>query len=176
MDLKALLALIHHAFEQPDQLSDHLPAAEHEAHDQEPGEEPELLVGKRHVLRLPRRAAAVSKVLPAEDGLVEYVGLGEVGRVAGALVLAVVQLGDPRGDLAHLPPPQPGFHQLLAVLLLQLPQLGVDLERLVEIRVAAAKIAEGKRGLGWRSRVGEKRIGGRGVRTDCGRNWGDHEP
>uniref|UniRef100_A0A0D9XH49 Ubiquitin-like domain-containing protein n=1 Tax=Leersia perrieri TaxID=77586 RepID=A0A0D9XH49_9ORYZ len=39
-------------------------------------------------------------------------------------------VGDAGGDLAHLPPPEPGVDEAVAVLLLHAPQLGVDAERL----------------------------------------------
>lgn len=177
--LKALLALIHHWLEQHDQFGDHLPPPEHEADDEEPCEEPQLLVGESHVL-LRRASAAVPEVLTAEDGLVEDVGLGEVRRVARPLVLSVVELGDPSGDLTNFPPPEPRLHQLLAVLLLQFPELGIDLERLVEIRIVPETIQEGNKDWGSRSppeATKEKQEGVDGIwLTDSGRRWGDREP
>lgn len=137
--LEVPLGLIHQRLELIRQAADHLPPAQHEANNQEPGEEPELLVGEGGVLRRP-----IPEVLPAEDSLIEDVGLGQVGRVARPLVLAVVELSDPGCDLPDLPPPQPGLHQLLPVLLLELPQLRVDLEGLVEIRVVPIAAVIGK--------------------------------
>nr|CAD1837945.1 unnamed protein product [Ananas comosus var. bracteatus] len=64
----------------------------------EPYEEAELLVRECDL----GGGGSGAEVLAVEVGLVEDEGLGEVGGVAGAAVLAVVQLGDAGRDLAHL--------------------------------------------------------------------------
>lgn len=78
---------------------------------------------------------AVLEILAGQNGVVENVGLGEIASLAGPHVLPEVQLSDSRSDLADFPSLQPRFHQLLPILLLELPNLSVHLEHLVEIRI-----------------------------------------
>lgn len=117
-----------------EQMLNHVPAIQDQADGDEPGDEPELLVGEAEVVKR-ASAAAVLEVLAGENGVVEDVGLGEVAGLAGPHVLPEIQLGDARRDLADLPPLEAGFHQLLPILLLELPHLRVHLEHLVEIRI-----------------------------------------
>lgn len=112
-------------------------------HDEEPRDEPKLLVPDQE--RLVPAAAAVrprcrrgAKVAAAVDGLVEDVGADERARLGGAEVARVVELADPGGDLADLPAAEAGGDELPAALLLQAPEPRVGLERLAAVVVPAA--------------------------------------
>lgn len=84
------------------------------------------------------RARRGAKVAAAVDGLVEDVGPDERPRLGGAEVPRVVELPDPRGDLADLPSAEPAGDELPAALLLQAPQARVRLEGLAAVVVPAA--------------------------------------
>lgn len=92
--------------------------------------EPQLLAPQPELhLPLARRL----KIPPAQDRLVEDVGLDQEPRLAGAEILVVVELADPGGDLADLPAAEAGGEEVPAVLLLEAPELGVGLEGLLEV-------------------------------------------
>lgn len=94
---------------------------------QEPRVEPQLLSPNLEIIRLRHL-----EVLPAKNRLVEDVRLQQKPGLAGPHVLAEIQLANPAGDLTNLPPLQAGLDELLPVLLLELPEPHVGLERLVE--------------------------------------------
>lgn len=56
--------------------------------------------------------------------------------------MPIVKLRDSRRDLSDLPSLEPGFHKLLAILLLKLPELCVDFEHLEEIVFVPAAFVE----------------------------------
>jgi hypothetical protein len=111
-------------------------------HDEEPRDEPQLLVPDQERL-VPAAAAAFrarrgAEVPAAVDSLVEDVGPDERPRLGRAEVPRVVELPDPRGDLADLPAAEPAGDELPAALLLQAPQARVRLEGLPAVVVPAA--------------------------------------
>lgn len=112
----------------------HFPAIQDQADNQKPCEAPQLLACQLQILR-----RSFLKILPAQDRLVEYIRLREIACLARPKVLPVVKLRDPRRDLADLPSLQPRFHELLPILLLEFPQLRVDLENLEEIRIVPGR-------------------------------------
>ncbi|KAL6140146.1 hypothetical protein ACLB2K_058447 [Fragaria x ananassa] len=57
------------------------------------------------------------------------------------LLVSQAQLRDPRRDLADLQSPETGVDELLAILLLELPELRVDFEDLVEVGVVLVAVA-----------------------------------
>lgn len=113
-------------------------------HDEEAGDETQLLVPDQEALVLPAAPCSTasrrggSEVAAAIDGLVEHVGTDEGPRLGRAEVARVVELADPRGHLADLPPAEPRGDELPAPLLLQPPQARVRLEGLPAVVVAAA--------------------------------------
>ena len=84
------------------------------------------------------RGGGGGEVSSAVYGLVEDVGADEGARLGGAEVARVVELADPRGDLADLPAAEPGGDELPPPLLLQAPQAGVGLEGLPAVVVPPA--------------------------------------
>ena len=113
------------------QLPHLLAPVEQQADDDEAREVAQLLDRKVRVGRGLREVAA------AADGLVEDVRLVQEADLARAQVVVVVQLPDLGRDVADLPPLHAAAGQHLPVLLLELPQLAVDVERLVEVVLPA---------------------------------------
>jgi hypothetical protein len=116
-------------------------------HDEEPRDEPKLLVPDQERLVAADAAAAAvrphrcrgrAEVAAAVYGLVEDVGADERARLGGAEVARVVELADPGGHLADLPAAEAGGDELPAALLLQAPEPRVGLERLPAVVVPAA--------------------------------------
>lgn len=56
--------------------------------------------------------------------------------------MSIVKLRNSRRDLSDLPPLEPSLHELLAILLLKLPELSVDFEHLEEIVFVPAAFVE----------------------------------
>lgn len=116
--------------------------------------EPQLLAPQPE-LHLPFSRHRRLKVAPAQDRLVEDIGLDQEPRLAGAEVLVVVQLADPGGNLADLPAAEAGGEEVPAVVLLEAPELGVGLEGLFEIEEVVGPAGVRGEGLG----LGELAVG-----------------
>ena len=114
--------------------------------DEEAGDEAQLLVADQEALVLgaaPRGRGGGGggrggEVAAAVDGLVEDVCADERARLGGAEVARVVELADPRGDLADLPAAEARGDEVPAAVLLQAPEARVGLEGLAAVVVPAA--------------------------------------
>lgn len=137
---KGDLAVINQSLEPVHKDPHHLsPVQDHRNH-QKPSIEPQLLVPQNQILGCSR---GTLKVATVQNRLVEDVRLEQKPRFARPQVLTVVELADSGGDFADFPALEPRFHEFLAILLLELPELGVCLEDLVEVVVLVAAAAVG---------------------------------
>lgn len=131
-----------------DEVVDRLGPPHEHGDDEEAGDEAQLLVADQEALVLgaaPRGSGGVGvggggggEVAAAVDCLVEDVCADERARLGGAEVARVVELADPRGDLADLPAAEARGDEVPAAVLLQAPEARVGLEGLPAVVVPAA--------------------------------------
>lgn len=104
-----------------------------QSYNQEPDQEPQLLILEPEIGRGRSRPPHRLKVPPAHDCLVEDVGLHEEAGLTGPLVLAVEELPDSVGDLTDLPAAKAFSDELPTAALLEPPEASIRLERLAEV-------------------------------------------
>lgn len=123
------LALIQQVPELAEQLLNHFAAVQEQADHEEPGDEAEVLGGEGRVV------GVEIEVVARENGVVENEGLVEKAGLAGSHVVGEVELSDARGDVADFGSFEAAVHQLLPILLLELPYLSVHFQHFVEVGI-----------------------------------------